>query len=125
MTSGKRRVGGDADVEGQTVILDESEGETEGSCVKVEVKTEVKAKVKKGKGRRSWWCPLVGCQSGPTQKIEQHFLTVHGLPIKSTANYRLRKFKMAPTREAIQLRLPNPHARYSIGTGRTIALVAG
>ena len=64
----------------------------------------------------------MGCQSGPTQKIEQHFKSVHGFPVKSAANYRLRKFKMALTREAIALRLPNPHARYTIGTGRTIGL---
>ena len=137
VTSGKGRVrvGGerDADVEVQLegrcaeVKADERGGQTEGSCV--EVKAEVReakepeiVKIVKKKGRRSWWCPLVGCASGPVQKVEQHFERCHGLPIKCAANYRLRKYKLAPTREAIQCKLPNPYARHTIGSGRSIEL---
>ena len=144
VTSGKGRVrvGGerDADVVGQLegrcaeVKADEREGETEGSCVEVKVEAKLesaevreskepeigKKKDKKQPKRRSWWCPIVGCASGPVQKVEQHFESCHGLPVKCQANYRLRKYKLAPTREAIQFRLSNPHARHTIQSGRSI-----
>ena len=113
VTSGKGRVrvGGerDADVVGQLegrcaeVKADEREGETQGSCVEVKAEAKLesaeireskepeigKKKDKKQPKRRSWWCPIVGCASGPVQKVEQHFESCHGL--KCQANYRLRK----------------------------------
>ena len=64
----------------------------------------------------------MGCASGPVQKVEQHFERCHGLPVKSAANYRLRKHKRAPTREAIEFKLPNPYARHTIGSGHSIEL---
>ena len=137
VTSGKGRVrvGGerDADVEVQLegrcaeVKADERGDQTDGSCV--EVKAELReakqpeiVKIEKKKSRRSWWCPLVGGVSGPVQKVEQHFEKCHGLPIKCAANYRLRKYKVATTREAIELKIPNPYARHTIGSDRCIQL---
>ena len=43
----------------------------------------VRGAKKKEPKRRSWWCPIVGCTSGPTQKIEQHFASKHKLPVRS------------------------------------------
>ena len=140
----------DANVEGQMegrcaeVKVDEKvEGQTEGRCEeekadakvegqigggsvearvseKQESKKEEGGKEKKKPKRKSWWCPIVGCTSGPVQKIGQHFDTVHHLSVRSRANRTLRKYKIAPTKEAIRLGTRNPYARHTLGSSRSL-----
>ena len=103
------------ETEGQREVKD-AEGKSEEKPGRSGV-TEAKKKTPK---RRSWWCPIVGCRAGPVQKIEQHFATKHGLPVTSRENYRLRQYKLAPTREAVARKLPNPYARHTVGSSRTL-----
>ena len=50
----------------------------------------------------------------------QHFYTVHHLPVHSRASGTLQKYKLAPTKEAIRLHQPNPYARHTLGSSRSL-----
>ena len=73
---------------------------------------------KKQPNRRSVWCLIVGCLSGPVKKITQHFDTVHNLPPGSRASRTLRKHKCFAPQE--DLHLPNPYARHCLGSSRSL-----
>ena len=96
------------------------EGEIAVGGTEAKAKGGSTSKTKKKGGRRSWWCPIVGCTSGPVQKITQHFQNKHNLPLNSKESRILRKHKRAPPQEAIDNLTPNPYARHRQGSSRTL-----
>ena len=82
--------------------------------------SEAASVVPKKVKHKSYWCPIVGYTSGPVQKITQHCKIVHHIPIGSKLSILLRKHNRLAPREAILKLIPNPYARYRLGSSHTL-----